>query len=154
ACAPTADIDPWDLLAPISDPRLAPPGEGHFEDDNGDILAGDPFLDPSRFPAPGFFAGVQASILSPTLNNRLAGPVTLPGLGGLIVSVPTATLPWTVSPEFRVGYRFSQGFGSVALTYRFLMDQGTSNTPGAVSTGDATVRALLGLAGPVPPLLP
>ena len=105
------------------------------------MLVGDPFLDPSRFPAPGFFASAQASILAPSFNNRLTGPVNVPGLGGVMVAVPTATLPWTVSPEFRVGYRFGQGLGSLALTYRLLNDQGTSGTPGVVSTGDPNVRA-------------
>jgi hypothetical protein len=152
AASPVAAPDPWQLMAPVSDADLAPPPDAACEDNNGTLLHGDPFLDPSRHPAPGFFASAEANILVPSFNNRLQGPVTVPGLGSMMVIVPTATLPWTVSPEFRIGYRLPQGFGSFALTYRFLFDQGTSGTPGVVSTGQPNIVALLGLTPPAPTL--
>lgn len=151
---PVPDADPWDLMAPVSDPHMAPHADVPYEDRNGELLAGDPFLDSNRSGPPGFFASVETTFLHPSFNNRLAGPLTLPGVGQLVVSVPTATLPWTVAPEFRIGYRLPQGFGAFALTYRFLFDQGTSATPGIVTTGAADQRALLGFTTVVPPFLP
>jgi hypothetical protein len=117
------------MLAPALDPATAPPPEACCEDRNGRMLVGDPFLDPGRFPAPGLNAAVQIGILSPFYKNKIVGPVTVPGVGTSSISVPTATLPWTVSPEFKLGYTLPQGFGSFVLTYRFLVDEGSAILP-------------------------
>ncbi|OAI40159.1 hypothetical protein AYO40_05115 [Planctomycetaceae bacterium SCGC AG-212-D15] len=146
--------DPWEVLAPVGDPRNAPPPDASFEDHNGPLLVGDPFLDPGRFSGAGLFGAVQTTILSPFYTNKLTGPVTIPGVGAVIVRVPTADFAWTVAPEFSLGYRFGEGAGELVLTYRFLIDEGTTGSPSALSTGDALTRGLLGLPAGVPPFLP
>jgi major outer membrane protein len=135
--------DPWQFLAPSTNPSAAPPPDVLYEDNNGPLLIGDPFLDPGRYPPPGCFANVQVSILSPHYKNELFGAVTVPGVGTTVVQLPTATLPWTASPQFRVGYNFSQGAGAIALTYRFLVDQGSGIIPNFDAAGGAALNSRL-----------
>jgi len=46
-------------------------------------------------------------------------------------SVPTASLPWTISPSIEIGYRLPGAAGEFSFGYRFLVDDHTitENTP-------------------------
>ena len=49
-----------------------------------------------------------------------------------------ATLDWTVSPRFEVGYRLPSGFGEVDVAYRFLLAEGSGSTTDPIAAPDAT----------------
>ncbi len=120
---PRPPDQPRSLLAPATAPLYEPaplPGP-YFERD--------PLLDPPDLPPPGWFADVDMLITRPHVLKHLTN-ASLPGGAPDVVSLPSASLDWTVAPRFEIGRTLPSGFGSVAVAYRFLADEGTGATMG------------------------
>jgi hypothetical protein len=108
-----------------------PPACACFEDHNGSLLYGDPLLDWPGSAPPGWFGAVEAAFVGTHVNNHMSATV-----GADTVQLPTADLPWTVSPEFQLGYRFGQGAGELLASYRFLMTSGAATLPSFDAAGN------------------
>jgi hypothetical protein len=82
--------------------------------------------------------------VSPELHYGLSAPVTV---GGVVTQVqpPSTALDWTGVPVLEVGYRFGEGIGALAATYRNVTSEGTGIAPAFDAAGDATVRTRLNL---------
>jgi hypothetical protein len=117
-----------------------PPSMGGINIQEPYFLA-DPLLDPSFFPAPGWFAGAEVQIVKPHLTNGYANSV-FPGKaindttgiipkGGnsTLVNLPPGPLDWTASPRVFAGYRLPSGFGEFMVAYRHLGTTGSSSVP-------------------------
>ncbi len=121
---PRPPDQPRSLMAPATAPLYEPaplPGP-YFERD--------PLLDPPELPPPGWFADVDMLVTQPHLLNHLTN-ASIPGGGAPnVVSLPSAPLDWTVAPRFEIGRTLPSGFGSIAVAYRFLADEGTGATMG------------------------
>ena len=98
----------------------------------------DPLLDLPQLPAPGWFAGAEASLVGPHVTNQLKNFV--PGRIDQI-ALPSAQLDWTVSPRFDIGYRLPSGFGEFSLGYRFLTSQGSDSSEQLL--GPASLSSML-----------
>jgi hypothetical protein len=81
-----------------------------------------PYGPPS--PAPGFFFSTELDLVHPVVRNRITNDTPLRPSGD-VLTVPTASLPWTVSPWFDLGYRLPDSLGLISLNYRFVVDQGS-----------------------------
>jgi hypothetical protein len=107
----------------------------------------DPLLDPVDLPHPGWLFDVDLGFMGSSVVEGLgqtspAGLITVavpvPGHAADVVTVPMATLDWTVSPRFELGYRLPSGFGELDVAFRFLMTQGSGSTAaGAAASPDA-----------------
>jgi hypothetical protein len=137
--------NPWDLIAPTVDISTAPPPAAASEDRNDDLLVGDPFLDPPHFPPTAWFSELEIGIISPFYKNHLNANVFVPGVGTQFVAVPNATFPWTASPRFTVGYRFTQGGGEILATYRGIFDQASDTQFNFTVPGLAGVTSRLNI---------
>jgi len=124
-------IDPLpNFPRPLDEPRslftqpkpmpLPPPLPGpYFEQD--------PLLDPPQLPAPGLFATVETGYFASHVKNHLANFVSIGAGPPAFVQLPSATLDWTVTPRFEVGYRLPSGFGEFVMGYRFLVTEGSGS---------------------------
>ncbi len=116
---------PASLLAPPVPPGPPPPALP------GPYFEAHPLTDPDRLPTPGVFADVDIAILKPHLKNQLFDTVRNPATGNLdTIGLPAATLDWTVSPHFALGYRLPSGFGELSLGYREMASEGTDVVAG------------------------
>jgi hypothetical protein len=96
----------------------------------------------------GWFASLEADIVSAHISNRLTAPVAVgpaPAATGTVtpfpsvpsfppfvdqVQLPTAELGFVGSPRVEVGYRFSQDLGAFVLGYHGLVTEGVTDLPG------------------------
>jgi hypothetical protein len=141
--APLPGLSPteanWGLVGPgVSPPPsvMPPQGTQPWETSNGPLLKGDPLLDGPACAPPGWLAGVELDPVGPHLKNQLTGSVPTPA-GAAQVQLPTADLGWTVSPRIDAGYRFSQGFGEVLASYRFVEATGAGTVAPFAPDGSA-----------------
>jgi major outer membrane protein len=141
-----APLTPAENLMPASFPSscascgvpgsaCAPPACAPYEDRNGPLLQGDPLLEGPCWAPPGWFAAVEVDPVVPRVGNQLTAPVTT-AAGTTQVQLPNADLRWTVSPLFEVGYRFSQGYGELLGSYRFVESAGSGSVPGFDAVGN------------------
>jgi hypothetical protein len=96
------------------------------------------WTDRCNSPAPGWFAGIELDVVGPHVKNRLAEDVTFSnGLADTVHLAP-ASLDWTASPRFELGYRFPNNGGQFSAVYRFLSTDGRATLsdfdPGVVTT--------------------
>jgi hypothetical protein len=96
----------------------------------GPYFEQDPLLDPPQFPATGCFADAEIGFFASHVKNHLVNAVQIGNNTPDIVQLPSASLDWTVSPRFEVGYRLPSGFGEFVMGYRFLVTEGSTNTIG------------------------
>jgi hypothetical protein len=139
AQTPAAAQPPTPTFAPIALP--------------GPYFEPDPLLDRPPLPPPGWFADLDLGVVIPHVKNHLSAPVQLGFVGPVqqaiaapspnTVALPSAGLDWTVFPRFEAGYRLPSGFGSVALSYRFLGTEGNSTAAGL--DGPAALHSRLDL---------
>src|SRR5262249_28161941 len=83
----------------------------------------------------------------PHLSSSLNAPVSL-GENGLLTTVAlrNARLDATVSPLFQIGaFRFGPGYAELALTYQFLVTDGTDFFPAFGNLGPTFIRSRLNL---------
>src|SRR5438270_10004503 len=92
---------------PPGPPDLSPP----YQDRNGPLLRGDPWLDRPEAPPPGWFLGLELDVVGAHIKNRLQAPVTVDGTTIDPLHLPTADMDWTGAPRIELGYRFDQGWG-------------------------------------------
>src|SRR5262245_1471256 len=116
---PPPEIHPpaADLISPPPPPIYHDPLPTH-----GDLF------DPS-FAPPGWFGAVEVDILKPHLKDRVSGNVYYNDGSYDTIQLPSAGLDWTVSPRFELGYRFCDGWGEIAFSYRYLGSQGRADLP-------------------------
>lgn len=156
APAPPLGPPPPDLEGPYfqPDPLLDPPALGRpgwFADVDVGILA--PHLVnqenlPVHFPpvsqpvstVPGIPPGFAPSVTTGPGQNFISPP-TASAPFSVTVGVNAARLNWTISPRFEIGYRLPSGFGGIAVSYRFLVAQGSQGVIGA--DGPATLSSRL-----------
>src|SRR5439155_6986850 len=134
APAPPIPPSPYPTLPGpfVPPPPVPPPPSSYqlYQDNNGRLLRGDPLLDRPELPPPGWFAGVEVTILGPHVKNRLQAPVTIEGFEPNTVALPGAPLDWTGSPRFELGYRLAAGLGEIAVSYRNIVSEGSDVLPG------------------------
>lgn len=99
-----------------------------------------PYGEPSL--PPGFFFRTDVAFVHPVVRNRLFNDTPLNGTGSTL-SLPSAELPWTVSPWFDLTYRLPRSLGLVSLNYRFM--DATGNGEGPAFDQPAAVRSRLDL---------
>jgi hypothetical protein len=63
-------------------------------------------------------------VVHPVVRNRITNDTPLRPTGDTL-TLPSAAMPWTVSPWFDLGYRLPDSLGLVSLNYRFVADQGS-----------------------------
>jgi hypothetical protein len=97
----------------------------------GPYFERDALLDPLELPPPGWFADVEAGLVTAHVKQKLTNASIPGGNAPDVVRLPSAPLDWTVSPRFAVGYRLPSGFGEVYLAYRFLAAEGNGAVLGA-----------------------
>jgi hypothetical protein len=123
----------------LSLPRgCAPSGCTANEDNNGQLLHGDPLLDSNNWvTGTGWFGAVEVDPVGPAVKNRLnsivpVGPAAFPAT----VQLPGASLNWTAMPHVELGYRLGQAAGDLVIGYRGLMYvPGTSTVAGFDAAG-------------------
>jgi hypothetical protein len=122
---------------------LYAPGRPTFTCDTpqGPYFDCDPRVDPPVLPQPGWFADVELGVMLPHITNDAHDAVTVNGVKSR-VQLPGGTLDWTAAPRFELGYRLPEGFGEIALAYRFLGAQGTGTISGPFSAPDAVGSVL------------
>jgi hypothetical protein len=117
---PGIPVPPGVQCAPPAQAELCNP----YEDRNGPLLVGNPFLDGKTSSPPGWFGAAEVDVVGTHIKNHLINSITT-GSGFMdTVHLPTAPLDWTGSPRFELGYRFGQGAGDFVLSYRFLATSG------------------------------
>jgi hypothetical protein len=135
SAVPLTQIPPSGALAG-SPPNLMPPPPP--EPLPGPLVTQGYWRDRPNLPPWGWFATVEVDVVGPHVKNRLFEDVQFSN--GLIdtVHVPMASLDWTASPRFEVGYRFANNAGQFSLAYRFLTTDGRATLsdfdPGVITT--------------------
>ena len=71
----------------------------------------------------------------PHVSNEIHDTVTVNGVTSR-VQLPGATLDWAAVPRVELGYRLPDGFGEIALAYRFLGSQSSGTASGAFAAPD------------------
>lgn len=105
----------------------------------------DPRTDPPVLPQPGWFADVELGIVLPHIMNDTHNAVKVNGVTSR-VQLPGGTEDWTAAPRFELGYRLPEGFGELALAYRFLNSQGHGTVTGPFDAPDAPGSVLTRLS--------
>src|SRR5436190_7918485 len=108
------------LLSPAPPPPPRPPSPLTDPGPNG----WGPSYELSK--APGFFFDATLAIVQPTLKNRITNDIPLPGAGA--IRVPSVDLDFVAAPTFEVGYRLPDSAGFFAVSYNFLVTEGTGPT--------------------------
>jgi hypothetical protein len=72
---------------------------------------------------------VEVGVVIPHARDEPNARVTATGFEPNLVHLGAATLDWTASPKFDLGYRFGDGLGEVILAYRFLISNGDRTLP-------------------------
>jgi hypothetical protein len=126
---------------PIALPPLTPPPPAPLVY-HDPLPSHDGLLDGPTDP-PGWFFGVEVSILKPHVNNSLTGSVPFGSLGSDTVQLPTTRLDWVAAPRFELGYRFADGYGGVLVSYRTLNADGRATILDFDALGDAFLRSRL-----------
>jgi hypothetical protein len=124
------------VLVPPPPPVPPPPlfQDGHWND-----LANCPPVEP------GLFGDIELDVVGPHIKNRLTENVTLaPGFVDT-VHLPTASLDWTFSPRFELGYRLPGNGGEFTAAYRFLISDGQAFLPGFADGFGGTLKSNLNL---------
>jgi hypothetical protein len=80
-----------------------------------------PYGEPS--PPPGLYLGAEVGLVHPVVRNRITNDTPLQPSGDTL-TLPSAKLPWTVSPDFELAYRLPRSLGYVSLNYRFVIATG------------------------------
>jgi hypothetical protein len=93
---------------------------------------------------PGWFSALELGLVVPDLNFHLSGPVAVNG-GTTQVTLPAASLHWTGSPRFDLGYRFDDGLGALVASYQNVTSQGSANIDAFDPAGGAFIRTRLNM---------
>lgn len=98
-------------------------------------FAPDRLLDIPELQSQGWFGGIELQVVKPHLLSGLSGVVQNRAQRAnrisTTVSLPTASLDWTVSPRVFLGYRLPSGFGEFMVAYRNLESDGSGSAAGA-----------------------
>jgi Legionella pneumophila major outer membrane protein precursor len=89
---------------------------------------------------PTFLLNAEIQLLQPHLTNNLTHTVTLSDGTTTTVAIPGASLNFTASPEFEIGYRLSESLGEFLLGYRFLGSSGTASLSDAPLNSSVKTR--------------
>jgi hypothetical protein len=105
----------------------------------GPYFEHDPLLPPAPLPQSGWFAAAEFDVVGVHLRNQVNGPATVGARPADFITLPAASLDWTVAPRLEAGYRLPSAFGEFALSYRFLATQGAETAQ--VLDGAAALRS-------------
>ena len=75
----------------------------------------------------GLFGAADLGLVKAHVTNRITSGTPIGRAFTAPVRVPVASLNWTVSPRFELGYRLPEGGGDVRLGYRFLAASGSES---------------------------
>lgn len=123
---------------------LGPPACALYEDHNGPLLKGDPYLDRPEAP-PGFFAAAEIGLVGPHIKNRLQATFPFPGSLPNVIHLPSAEMDWTGSPRVEIGYRLTEGFGEFLIGYHSLAVESEGTIPNFDPNGDGLLNSRLNL---------
>ena len=125
--APTPDHEEPEILRSLPRPPAqpaslfldAPPPGPPAPEWEHPYFQRDPLLDPMDWPAPGWFADVEVSVIKTHVNFPVFSP-PLTALASLqnpapVVQTGKAHLNWTAAPRVELGYRLPSGFGEFSL---------------------------------------
>jgi hypothetical protein len=131
-------------MQPGLPPPPPPPGlyANPYQGTNGPFLRGDLAQEPVPIRPPGLFAGIEADLVWPHIKNRVTGPVTIDGITDTL-HLPTASLEFTGSPLFILGYRLAPGFGEFTARYRSLVTEGSRNIDNFDIVGEGFLKSRL-----------
>jgi hypothetical protein len=127
---------------PLSPPPSSPSPALPFDETGRTLVQQGLAYDLSPFPSVGWFASLEADIVSAHISNQSMAPVAVgpaPAATGTAapfpsfvdqVQLPTAELGFVGSPRVEVGYRFSQGWGEFVVGYHGLVTEGVTDLPG------------------------
>jgi hypothetical protein len=137
---------PYGPVQPGFIPPPLPPPPGIYvnpnPDANGPLLRRDPQMAPVPNQPGGLFAGIEADLVWPHIKNRLTAPVAIDGFTDSL-HLPTASLEFTGSPLFILGYRFAPGFGEFTAKYRSLVTEGSRNIDNFDPLGEGFLKSRL-----------
>lgn len=92
-----------------------------------------PALEPVALGRPetavGWYAAVELGLVKPRITNRVTSGAPISPAFSAPVEVPIASLDWTVSPRFELGYHLPEGRGDVRLGYQLLGTSGSASGP-------------------------
>lgn len=91
---------------------------------------------------PGWFFDTEVAVVFPAIKFRLTNDQPLP-ITGLQLHVPDVSLNTTVMPTFEIGYRLPDSCGLFALSYSFLLSEGTGLR--STDQGEFNVRTRLNI---------
>jgi hypothetical protein len=91
----------------------------------------------------GWFGDVELDLIGLHIKNRLIEHVTIDNQFVDTVHLPTASLDWTVSPRFAVGYRLPSNGGELTAAFRFIQTDGTGTVHNFDDGGDGNLRSSL-----------
>jgi hypothetical protein len=90
-------------------------------------------------PEPGFSLGAELGVVHPVVRNRITNEVPVSPTGD-VLTLPSATLLCTVSPDFEVAYRLPRSLGYFAVDYRFVIAEGSATDELAGAAADLHSR--------------
>lgn len=94
------------------------------------LLAPDPVLLGRPGVEPGWYAAVTLGLVHAHLSDHVSSGTPLAPAFTSPVRLPIASLDWTVSPRFEIGYHLPGGRGDVRIGYRFLITSGSEDVFG------------------------
>jgi hypothetical protein len=104
------------ILMPPPPPEPLPATPGHWDDR-------------PNYPPAGWFADFELDVVGPHVKDRLIADVPITHNVIDTVHLPMASLDWTGSPRFELGYRFPNNGGQFTGVYRFLATEGRATIP-------------------------
>jgi hypothetical protein len=94
-------------------------------------------------PKPGVYVGLDLTLAAPHVANGLHANVFTPPVFLDEVRLPGADLDGTLSPKLTLGYRFANGCGGVAFTYRNMATDGHEVVDGLDPLGESSLFSRL-----------
>jgi hypothetical protein len=126
-------VDATPVIVPPPPPVPPPP------------MTDSPWIDRVSGPPlePGWFGDVELDLIGLHIKNRLIENVSVDSFFEDAVHLPTASLGWTVSPRFEVGYRLPGNGGELTAAYRFIRTDGTGTVHNFDDGGDGRLNSSL-----------
>jgi hypothetical protein len=93
----------------------------------------------------GYFGSLEIAVMFPEIHGTLSGPVTFTGFPPTTVALGSANLASVGSPVVEFGYRFGDGLGAAAVSYRSFVSKGGDNVGGVSPFGSPFLSSLFNI---------